>query len=120
MTNAELIGTPFKYGGRGPDSFDCYGLCLHLFERDFGMKPPDYGVSEDFGRIQALMTSAAVFWTPITYAKPGSLVLFRVGRYIAHCGVVVSDSEFLHTWEQSGGVVKERLEHWKNRIVGFY
>jgi cell wall-associated NlpC family hydrolase len=120
MTNAELIGIPFETGGRGPDTFDCYGLCMHVVERDTGVRPPDYGAPEDFARIQALMVSSAVFWKRIPYAKPGSVVLLRVGRFIAHCGVVINDSEFIHTWEKSGGVVRERLQLWTDRIFGFY
>jgi len=120
MTNAELIGIPFERGGRGPDSFDCYGLCMHIIERDTGIKVPDYGAPEDQGRIQAVMVSSAMFWKPIDYPKPGALVMFRTGRFIAHVGIVITDCRFIHTWEDSGGVVIERLDQWKNRIVGFY
>jgi cell wall-associated NlpC family hydrolase len=93
---------------------------MHIIERDTGIKVPDYGAPEDQGRIQAVMVSSAMFWKPIDYPKPGALVMFRTGRFIAHVGIVITDCRFIHTWEDSGGVVIERLDQWKNRIVGFY
>jgi cell wall-associated NlpC family hydrolase len=120
MTNTELIGIPFERGGRGPDSFDCYGLCRYIIERDQGVKVPDYGAPEDAGMIHALMVGSREFWRRLDYPKEGALVMFKTGRFIAHCGIVIPDYRFIHTWEQSGGVVTERLDHWKHRIVGFY
>ena len=120
LTNAELIGVPFERGGRGPHSFDCYGLCRYIIERDSGVKAPDYGAPADAAQIQALMVGSVCFWKRLDEPKEGCVVMFRTGRLITHVGIVISDSRFIHTWEHSGGVVTERLDPWKHRIVGFY
>lgn len=120
ITDTDLVGIPFERGGRGPASFDCYGLCRYIIERDSGIAVPDYGAPADQGAIQALMVGSAFFWKRLEQPKVGSIVMFKTGRFISHVGIVKTDYRFIHTWEQSGGVVIERLEHWKNRIVGFY
>lgn len=120
LANSQLIGIPFKRGGRGPTSFDCYGLCRYIIERDSGIKAPDYESPEDTGVIQALMVGSATFWKRLEKPRVGCVVMFRTGRFITHVGIISSESHFIHTWEQSGGVVIERLQPWKHRIVGFY
>lgn len=120
LSNAELIGIPFAYGGRGPDAFDCYGLARYIVARDTGITPPDLQSAEDPNVLHAMMTGQALFWKRLDGPRPGAVVLFRMGRTISHCGVLVGHSQLIHAWEKSGGVTIERLDQWKHRIVGFY
>ena len=123
MRYADLIGIPFKLGGRGPDCFDCfdcYGLVRFLIERHTGRVIPDYETPEDAGRVQALMAVERLFWHPLPAAVPGSVVLFRLGREACHVGYVLSHGLFIHAWEKSSGVTVERLALWERRIEGFY
>ena len=39
----DLIGKPYEGGGRGPDSYDCYGLVVEVESR-MGRRVPDVGV----------------------------------------------------------------------------
>jgi cell wall-associated NlpC family hydrolase len=114
---SELIGTPFAYGGRGPDQFDCYGLVKHLYERR-GARLPDYRSPSDQNRIGALMAGALTLWEPCDRV-PGAVVVFRIMGRVSHCGIVVDDDRFIHTWEGSGGVCIERLSEWEKRVHGF-
>jgi cell wall-associated NlpC family hydrolase len=120
MSNTELIGVPFKRGGRGPDCFDCFGLIRFLIERDTGLKVPDYTTPDDSARVHALMISARMFWRELPGPKPGCVVGFRIGREVCHVGYVISNELFIHAWEPSGGVTIERLAQWQRRIEGFY
>lgn len=113
----DLIGTPFEYGGRG-DTLDCYGLVM-LLHREAGIELPDFKSPSDHARIAAMMALERDFWAECS-PDPGAVVLFRIGRHAAHVGVVIENDRFIHTWEQSNGVIIERLSDWKNRIVGFY
>ena len=36
-----ILGKKFKYGGRGPDEFDCLGSCIYLIRECFGIEMPD-------------------------------------------------------------------------------
>lgn len=116
---AGLIGTPFAYGGRGPDTFDCYGLVMHLLRTEHGQCIPDVRSAADQATIAARMAVGVQSWQQVN-AAPGTVVLFRIGRYISHCGYLLDPLRMVHTWEQSGGVVTERLDAWKQRTVGFY
>ncbi|CAG9228904.1 C40 family peptidase [Burkholderia vietnamiensis] len=122
MTYTDFLGIPFELGGRGPDSFDCYGLVMHLTELATGKRPPDYGVSGDAARIGAMMACARVYWKKLDGPKPGCCVLFRMGRHINHCGYVIDANRFIHAWDKTGGVTIERLSDWEKskRIFGFY
>ena len=116
----DLIGKPFQLGGRGPDSFDCYGLVREAYYREHGVLIPDYRSPSDQGRIAALMANQLVLWER-TECAPGAVILFRVLGYGSHVGFIRPDNRFMHTWEASGGVVIERLDaSWERRSLGCY
>ncbi len=113
-----LIGVPFAYGGRGPESYDCYGLLMHLFKQDQGVDLPDYKSPSDGARISAIFTSELRLWERCEL-KEGAAVLFRVPGNI-HVGYCLGKDRFIHTWDRSNGVVIERLGDWKKRLMGVY
>lgn len=114
---AELIGKPYKRGGRGPDAFDCYGLVMHLMALD-GIHIRDYTSPENQAVVAHLMMKELRLWDRCE-PKPGAGVMFRLPMG-THCGYVLPNERFIHCWEHSGGVVIERLSLWKSRAVGFY
>lgn len=116
---SDLIGVPFAYGGRGPAEFDCYGLVMRILKENHGIAAQDFRSTPDQATISAKMAVGVRLWEEIE-AAPGAVVLFRIGRHISHCGYMIDSIRMIHTWEQSGGVVIERLDAWKQRTVGFY
>lgn len=113
----ELIGIPYENGGRGPDSYDCYGLIKELMNRD-GIEIPDYVSPDDKRRIVAIFHSELRLWRECD-RRPGAILLFRVpGNF--HVGYYLGQDQFVHTWEKSAGVCIERLSHWDRRLVGVY
>lgn len=127
---ADLIGTPYKLGGRGPETFDCYGLLMELMQRD-GFTIPDYRTPPDaesesaeakqrLAAISGLMSQELRLWQE-TKPHRGAALLFSIRGYGAHCGYLIAPDWFLHTWEGTGSVAKERLSAgWKNRLLGYY
>jgi cell wall-associated NlpC family hydrolase len=115
---SDLVGTPFAYGGRGPQTFDCYGLVMAASLRN-GVTLPEFGFANDQALISAMMGVTMPQWEE-TPCRPGAVVLLRVGRWVSHCGYMVDENRMIHTWDKSGGVTTQRLEDWKQRIVGFY
>lgn len=112
-----LIGVPFEYGGRGPNSFDCYGLVKHIYEHH-GLQLPDYTSPRDGAKITAMMNNEIVLWEECDM-KPGCTLLFRVPGNM-HVGFYIGNW-FVHTWEGSGGVTRERLKpDWHRRLIGSY
>lgn len=114
----DLVGTPFAFGGRGPAAYDCYGLVMECSRRN-GVTIPDFGFDSNQALISAMMGATLPQWQETT-AAPGAVALLRVGRFVSHVGYLVDADRMIHTWDKSGGVTVERLDVWKQRIVGFY
>ena len=120
-----LIGKPFVDGGRGPDAYDCWGLCVEVY-RCFGIELPDYKIcchdSEAFDKLYArdIQTRRRHDWPDVP--TPAVLTIrFNSPKFVNHVGVYIGGGRFLHTREKTG-VVIERVDsmYWKHRIEGFY
>jgi len=88
------IGAPYKYGGAGPDAFDCSGLVTYA-HRQVGIAVP---------RTAAQQFAAA---TPVQRAelRPGDLVFFRLeSRGVSHVGIYAGDGRFVHAPQRGGNV----------------
>lgn len=114
----DLIGVPFRFGGRGPDAYDCYGLVMEMSERA-GSPLPDFGFSSDQALISSMMGVTMPQWQEVK-RDPGAVALLRVGHFISHVGFMLDHDRMIHTWDKSGGVTVQRIAEWQQRIVGFY
>jgi len=94
------IGSPYKYGGAGPDAFDCSGLVTYA-HRQIGVAVP---------RTAAQQFAAA---TPVKRGelRPGDLVFFRLeSRNVSHVGIYAGDGRFVHAPQRGGHVRVASLE----------
>lgn len=113
-----FIGIPFEYGGRGPATLDCYGLVMAIHALS-GVKLPDYKSPTDQAVISAIFGTQLPLWQEVPRG-PGTVVLMRFGRLISHCGYMVDNDRMIHTIEATGSVVKQKVDVWGHRIMGFY
>lgn len=120
----DLLGKPFRDGGRGPDAFDCWGLCVEVFRRE-GVTLRDYRLYcyDTEGFFQNFHDELPRWdrheWPNIPVP---AVVAIRFNTYVVnHVGVYIGDGKFLHTREKTG-VLIERIESpaWRRRIEGFY
>lgn len=89
------IGAPYRYGGAGPDAFDCSGLVAYAHGQ--------LGVSVPRSAAQQFAAATPV---PRRDLRPGDLVFFRLeGRDVSHVGIYAGDERFVHA-PQSGGQVR--------------
>lgn len=104
------IGAPYRYGGAGPDAFDCSGLVTYA-HRQLGVAVP---------RTAAQQFAAA---TPVQRSelRPGDLVFFRLeSRQVSHVGIYAGENRFVHA-PQSGGHVRMASlddDYFRNRFAG--
>ncbi len=94
-TAESFVGAPYRYGGSGPEAFDCSGL-VYFVHRRHGIEVP---------RTAAEQYGAA---TPVRprELRPGDLVFFRLqGRKVSHVGIYAGGDRFVHA-PQSGGHVR--------------
>ena len=99
----EYVGYPYKYGGEGPDAFDCSGLTKYVY----GL----YGVTLYHGSIKQGQTGIAVDKSDL---QPGDLVLFygsgsEAGVKDAHVGIYIGDDQFVHASTYGVGVIVSSL-----------
>jgi hypothetical protein len=104
------IGAPYRYGGAGPDAFDCSGLVAYA-HRQVGIAVPRTA-AEQFAQA-----------TPVKRGqlRPGDLVFFHLsGRKVGHVGIYVGDDRFVHAPQSGGRVHIANLEDewYRKRFVG--
>lgn len=127
----DLIGVKFEYGGRGPNTYDCYGLNMECERRATGRALPDYRSPEELHEIATLMDGQRYRWVrhaakpddgviPFSELQPGRHIEIRIKGLACHVGFIHKPHKFLHAWEGTGGVTQEDLELWRKRIVGVY
>ena len=93
---AKEMGKPYKWGGNGPNSYDCSGLMKVVFGR-IGISLPRVS------RQQALVGT----WIAKSDLEYGDLVFFaKDGKTVSHVGVYVGNGDFVHA-PQTGDVVKK-------------
>lgn len=122
---SDLLGKPYQRGGRGPGSFDCFGLGLEIDKRR-GVYIPDYETPRD----KKARTLLFEFVKDSSFSRlekpiPWCWVAFRIienGRIKWHCGKVLPDCRrFIHI-RVKANVCINRLNdlYYKEWLEGFY
>lgn len=118
---SDLLEKPFELGARGPDKFDCYGICLEAGMRveicfPFSLTPADLQSQKDVSK-DILKNVFEEIEKPESYC----IVTFKINPpFVDHCGFVLEDSvHFLHIM-RNHSVVRQRLDLYKKRIYKFY
>ena len=64
---ADLLSANFEYGGRGPKSFDCYGLVQEMYRRK-GIETPNFD-SPSREELQDYFANRLNHWRPTSLLK---------------------------------------------------
>lgn len=95
-----LVGRPYRFGGSGPDTFDCSGLVFYI-HRQMGLEVPRTALTQF--RVATRVDRREL--------RPGDLVFFGDGSpEITHVGVFVGDGEFVHAPKTGRPVSYARLD----------
>jgi cell wall-associated NlpC family hydrolase len=126
----EYIGIPFKAMGRDRAGLGCWGMVWLVYREQFGRDVPAYAenhfTTNDSYEVGKLVAGEIVTkWVPVEPGTEvvGDAVLFRVGGWPSHIGVVVDPAEkkFLHSFLGTDSCV-DRWDgpRWRRRLTGFY
>lgn len=120
---SKYIGLEFEPFGRGPDSFDCWGLVRFFYRQEFNIILPDlngYSSVKDHKSIEGIVGHQKKDWVPDS-AVYGNVVVFNMAGRPVHVGVVIDTLKMLHiqTGKQSC-LERFTTPRWKNRIEGIY
>jgi cell wall-associated NlpC family hydrolase len=104
----DLIGRPYRYGARGPEAYDCWGLVLEVRRRLALPAPPDFA-TRDLAPAQAralFHANPPPGWRAVEL-RHGAIVY---ATQAAHAGVLVAGRvvHAAHGW----GVVAWSLGQW--------
>jgi cell wall-associated NlpC family hydrolase len=88
---AELVGTPYVYGGSNPSGFDCSGFVLFVYSQ-FGLNLPHSVYQQSRVAVKIALADAV----------PGDIVTFND---YSHNGIYAGNGNFYHS-PQPGDRVK--------------
>ena len=103
----ELLGTPYKDGGRSVEGgFDCYGLFLYIMA-EMGVDLPDWEYTVDWVESgeQLFLENYDKYADQVEPqdARPGDAILFKGKRgVLSHIAVYLGEARFLHVTETHG------------------
>jgi peptidoglycan endopeptidase LytE len=103
----ERLGSPYRWGATGPNTFDCSGFVWSIFQAT--------GINFERASARSLFTRFAAP-APEEQFKFGTLVFFSG---LAHVGVVVDEHGFYHASRRHGVIYSPFNEYWLKRIDGF-
>lgn len=105
----EQLDSPYKYGGAGPDNFDCSGLVYYSYLQTGIVLPRT-----------ALAQFSYTKPVSVDDLAPGDLVFFRLGSSrVSHVGIYEGGRSFIHASSTGRGVMSNSLDsrYWRERWV---
>lgn len=104
----QFLGTPYVYGGRSPEGFDCSGFASYVYSH-FGIEIPRAADEQYY------------YGASVTQLIPGDLVFFTT--YMegpSHTGIYIGDNCFIHSSSSGGQVIITSLSenYYSERYLG--
>lgn len=102
------IGRPYRFGGAGPEGYDCSGLVYYVFGQ-VGIKLPR----------SASEQHAAGRPIELAEAEPGDLLFYRIRGGVDHVAIYLGDGRAVHAPAARKSVIVAAVElpYWKQRFV---
>jgi len=123
---ADLIGKPYKEGGRGPANYDCWGICMAAAARA-SIELPDIEVPEGSElRAKIIEEQSQTRFRRIDTPGAYSISLFRIiddaNKIKWHVGLVLENGrDFIHTTGKMGVNISSLADPlWRLFLEGFY
>lgn len=118
MKCRDLIGAPYKLGGRGPE-YDCASLAIEMQRRQ-GVSieiPPS--PDKETAQLRTMRLILRIGWRELKRAERGCLVYFPSE---GHVGTMLDGFRFLHTTSEVGHAHIDTLESplWRTKRRSFY
>ena len=122
---SDLLLHSFANMGRGPDRWDCYGLCIEVFSRYGVVVPIDYVAQAlDDEEVNAQADRVRGDWEKIVEPVEPCLITFSVlcGKgMVNHVGVYIGGGRFIHSMRGLGVTISPLNDiKWRQLIEGYY
>lgn len=116
---SESVGKPWVCLGRGPDSFDCWGFVIWVFD-SAGIKLPDWVYSPDDPRTDLFQAGLLDGWVRVDSNETCSIVTLGRKGAISHVAIKFK-GVFYHCTENFGVIAQsndailrsfDTLDYW--------
>ena len=111
VTARAQLGRPYRYGGSGPEAFDCSGLVQFAHAA--------HGIAVPRTTAEQFRTATPV---PERRLRAGDLLFFRfeAGPKVTHVGIYMGGGQFVHAPQSGRPVEIRKLEDpwYKRRLAG--
>lgn len=129
----KYLRIPYTIRGHSFDGCDCGGLLRLVYKTELDIELPDWEDKYISTHRESFETLDGIFdeqtstigdfpmQVPLDEVQPFDALVFRMGRFNVHTGVVIRKGKFLHI-QEGGNVTIEDYNglRWKNRLVGAY
>jgi cell wall-associated NlpC family hydrolase len=122
----DLVGIPYKAGGRDKSGIDCLGLVAEYLKAfEIYLPEPEYNehwAKEQSGIFSNWMDNFVQFFTREEKPCKGDIVLFRnVDGVETHAGIMLDNQKFIHAIKKAGVCISSiSQEQFKAKVSGFY
>ena len=119
----KYVGIPYKVRGTTLKGMDCLSIVETIYRNEFNIILPLY---PHLDTVEMDITAKAIIkgkgdWIPLDKPEPGSVILLKIGGYPIHIGLVVNETEMLHSLKGHDSVIESFTGmKWNKRIDGFY
>lgn len=112
----KFLGTPYRYGGKGPGGFDCSGFVSYCFRQTMGLNLPP--MATVYNKVGTAVSKDS--------ARPGDIICFEGSRAgtktIGHVGIVTEVTSksiwFIHAAMSGIRYDTLGLTYYKTRYMG--
>lgn len=113
----DLLGKPYQLGARGPEFYDCWGICLELGKRAGLALPKDFTPDNTEAQSKSIKHYRDTQFIKLDRPEPYCIAVYSLELpppYVDHCGFVLEDCRnMVHILKQHS-VARVRLN---NRIL---
>lgn len=105
-----LLGIPYRFGGDGPDAFDCSGLVRYV-HRELGIDVPRTAIEQ----------YRAAVAVDMDHLEPGDLLFFRTqGDDVSHVAIYAGSGRFVHAPQTGRNIELREIGdgYYRARLVG--
>jgi murein DD-endopeptidase len=104
----KMVGKPYKYGGSGPNGFDCSGLVRYSYKQA--------GVALPHNTVEQRSASRLI---KVSELRRGDLLFFnQQGKKYGHVAIYAGEGKFVHAPSSGKSVRADRLDnpYWKKHL----
>ena len=127
VTEWKNLKVQYEHRGTSRNGCDCTGLVIGALRemgylRNYKLRkyPPDWNLhakADDY-----ITEEVKKFADEVKEPNVGDLILFHIGKCVAHVGVIIENGLFIHCFKKSKKCVASSLwnSRWTKRISSFY